>query len=217
MPISGCHDLPLATFNLPSRVFRHGCRRAECLERRWGGFFHTLSRGQHMPPQRLPIQPQKNPPNQKPPRAVSPEAACVSDHSCGQHMLPQRLPVQPQKNPQNKKLKPLVLPLPRRHAWLAGPPANTCSRNKPSKQTATAPPLNLCRSQAGAAQRGLMPFIFGFVWGGRVSLRAVAGADRVPARWRRRFRMFSGCSGAAPAGMTMGWGGKGEKIRVFVL
>ena len=28
MPISGCHDLPLATFNLPSRVFRHGCRRA---------------------------------------------------------------------------------------------------------------------------------------------------------------------------------------------
>ena len=32
MPISGCHDLPLATFNLPSRVFRHGCRRAECLE-----------------------------------------------------------------------------------------------------------------------------------------------------------------------------------------
>ena len=24
MPISGRHDLPLATFNLPSRVFRHG-------------------------------------------------------------------------------------------------------------------------------------------------------------------------------------------------
>ena len=46
MPISGRHDLPLATFNLPSRVFRHGCRRAECLERRRGGFFHTLSRGQ---------------------------------------------------------------------------------------------------------------------------------------------------------------------------
>ena len=45
MPISGCHDLPLATFNLPSRVFRHGCRRAECLERRWGGFFHTLKSG----------------------------------------------------------------------------------------------------------------------------------------------------------------------------
>ena len=50
MPISGCHDLPLATFNLPSRVFRHGCRRAECLERRWGGFFHTHSRGQDLPP-----------------------------------------------------------------------------------------------------------------------------------------------------------------------
>ena len=51
MPISGCHDLPLATFNLPSRVFRHGWRRAECLERRWGGFFHTLGSGQpRMPP-----------------------------------------------------------------------------------------------------------------------------------------------------------------------
>ena len=43
MPISGCHDLPLATFNFPSRVFRHGCRRAECPKRRWGGFFHMLS------------------------------------------------------------------------------------------------------------------------------------------------------------------------------
>ena len=50
MPISGCHDLPLATFNLPSRVFRHGCRHAECLERRWGGFFHTPSRGQALTP-----------------------------------------------------------------------------------------------------------------------------------------------------------------------
>ena len=43
-----------------------------------------------------------------------------------------------QRPPQNQK--PLVLPLPRRHAWLAGPPANTCPRNKPSKQTATTPP-----------------------------------------------------------------------------
>ena len=51
MPISGCHDLPLATFNLPSRVFRHGCRRAECPKRRWGGFFHTLSCGR--PAQRI--------------------------------------------------------------------------------------------------------------------------------------------------------------------
>ena len=45
-----------------------------------------------MLPQQLPVQPQKNPPNQKPPRAVSPEAACVPDHSRGQHMLPQQLP-----------------------------------------------------------------------------------------------------------------------------
>ena len=28
MPISGRHDLSLAIFNFPSRVFRHGCRRA---------------------------------------------------------------------------------------------------------------------------------------------------------------------------------------------
>ena len=49
MPISGCHDLPLATFNLPSRVFRHGCRRAECPKRRWGGFFHTLAGGRWRP------------------------------------------------------------------------------------------------------------------------------------------------------------------------
>ena len=67
MPISGCHDLPLATFNLPSR--------------------NNL----------------QNKPN---------SAAT-----------------------QNKKPKPLVQPLLRRHAWLAGPPANTCSRNKPSVQT----------------------------------------------------------------------------------
>ena len=56
MPISGCHDLPLATFNLPSRVFRHGCRRAGCLERRRGGFFHTLSSVQRLLPQRLSVQ-----------------------------------------------------------------------------------------------------------------------------------------------------------------
>ena len=66
MPISGCHDLPLATFNLPSR--------------------NNL----------------QNKPNSA-----------------------------PQKN---KKPEPLVLPLPRRHAWLAGPPANTCSRNNPQNK-----------------------------------------------------------------------------------
>ena len=62
MPISGCHDLPLATFNLPSRVFRHGCRRAECLERRWGGFFHTHSRGQRPLRQHPPGRRRNSPP-----------------------------------------------------------------------------------------------------------------------------------------------------------
>ena len=59
-------------------------------------------------PQRLPVQPQKNPPIPLTPRAAAPAAACVAGRSRGQHMLPQQ----------------------------------------PSKQTATAPPLNLCRSQA---------------------------------------------------------------------
>ena len=71
MPISGCHDLPLATFNLPSR--------------------NNL----------------QNKPN---------SAAT-----------------------QNKKPKPLVQPLLRRHAWLAGPPANTCSHNNPQTKTKRTP------------------------------------------------------------------------------
>ena len=72
------------------------------------------SRGQHMPPQPPSKQTATAPrpsvsfpssehvkqsPKPKTPRAVSPEAACVSDHSRGQPMPPQRLPVQPQKNP----------------------------------------------------------------------------------------------------------------------
>ena len=73
MPISGCHDLPLATFNLPSRVFRHGCRRAECLERRWGGFFHTLSRGQAPSSRNRPQnKPQRRRPRPKKPRHTLP-------------------------------------------------------------------------------------------------------------------------------------------------
>ena len=70
MPISGCHDLPLATFNLPSR--------------------NNL----------------QNKPN---------SAA-------------------------HKKPKPLVLPLPRRHAWLAAPAANTCPRNNPQNKQQQRPP-----------------------------------------------------------------------------
>ena len=62
MPISGCHDLPLATFNLPSRnnlqnkpnsaaTMSLPCSRfATAQEGGAGGapreFFHTLSRGQ---------------------------------------------------------------------------------------------------------------------------------------------------------------------------
>ena len=79
MLISGCHDLPLATFNLPSRVFRHGCRRAECPKRRWGGFFHTLSSAR--PAQRIK-------PSTLTPSCRHSVAACVSDHSRGQALTP---------------------------------------------------------------------------------------------------------------------------------
>ena len=76
MPISGCHDLPLATFNLPSRN-----------------------------------RPQTNAKESPKPKTSSPAPP--------QGGVPSTL---------------------WRHACLAGPPANTCSRNKPSKQTATTPP-----------------------------------------------------------------------------
>ena len=75
------------------------------------------------------------------PRAAAPAAACVAGRSTGQHMPPQQaLKTNGNNAPPHKTKNLLVLPLPRRHAWLAGPPANTCPRNKPSKQTATTPP-----------------------------------------------------------------------------
>ena len=83
------------------------------------------------------------------PRAAAPAAACVAGRSAGQHMLRQQsFKTNGNSAPQKQKIKALVQPLLRRHAWLAGPPANTCSGNNPSKQTATAPPLNPCRSPA---------------------------------------------------------------------
>ena len=64
-----------------------------------------------------------------------------------------------------------------------------------------------------------MPFIFGFVCGGgRVSLRAVAVADRVSGPLASEipdvFRLQRRRAGWNDDG---GGGGKGEKIRVFVL
>ena len=70
MPISGCHDLPLATFNLPLTP-RAAAPAAACVAGR--------SRGQ--PCSRNGSQSNRKSesfaPNQKHPRAVSPEAACV--------------------------------------------------------------------------------------------------------------------------------------------
>ena len=76
-----------------------------------------------------------------PPRAI---------HSCGRpaqrikpptpNPLVPSTPERVKEPPKTKKLKPLVLPLPRRHAWLAGPPANTCSRNRPQNKRQQRPP-----------------------------------------------------------------------------
>ena len=102
MPISGCHDLPLATFNLPSRVFRHGCRRAECLERRWGGFFHIHSSAR--PAQRIK-------PSTLTPSCRHSVAACVSDHSRGQDFAPATaLRTNDNTPPQNQKNKKRINP-----------------------------------------------------------------------------------------------------------
>ena len=59
--------------------------------------------------------------------------------------LPQPPPEQTQPLPQGGLAFPSES---REDSFTPSPAANTCSRNKPSKQTATAPPLNLCRSQA---------------------------------------------------------------------
>ena len=100
-----------------------------------------------------------------PPRAISPEVArrrmttpVVAPRS-GLNPPPLTLSCHPlracERTPQNKKLKPLVLPLPRRHAWLAGPPANTCSRNRPQNKRQQHP--NHRHSGISAARRGIPP------------------------------------------------------------
>ena len=87
----------------------------------------TTPVGKTHAPATAPSPTAKESPKPKPPRAVSPEAACVPDHSRGQAMPPQRLPVQPQKNPPNQNL--LVPSLLRRHACLTTPVVKPCPRN----------------------------------------------------------------------------------------
>ena len=107
MPISGCHDLPLATFNLPSRVFRHGCRRAECPKRRWGGFFHTLAGGRwrsekqnHRPRNRFRVC-------ERIPRTKKSTPLVLSVHRryavCGRFRARERIPLRHRSNLQRKK------------------------------------------------------------------------------------------------------------------
>ena len=54
-------------------------------------------------------------------------------HRSGQTRMP------PQERRHEEKPKSLVLPVHRRHACLAGPPANTCSRNRPQNKHKNAP------------------------------------------------------------------------------
>ena len=169
MPISGCHDLPLATFNSPvvntrptpeqpprkkqhrhSGIFRVADLRPGTMPRGKypespapagshalisrtptpGGMLHANLGLPRPPPrnfqpplpQRLPVQPQKNPPNQKPPRAVSPltpravspEAACVPDHSRGQALAPATAPSPTAKESPKTKTPSCRPPPPRR-------------------------------------------------------------------------------------------------------
>ena len=62
---------------------------------------------------------------------------------------PQLLSVRPNNAHHQPKL--LVQPLPRRHAWLAGPPANTCSRNSHQNKPQKNPPSSFrnLRRKAG--------------------------------------------------------------------
>ena len=50
------------------------------------------------------------------------------------HQYSSRLSSGCERISQTKKIKTLMQPLPRRHAWLASPPANTCSRNRPQNK-----------------------------------------------------------------------------------
>ena len=73
----------------------------------------------------------------KTPRAAAPAAACVPGRSraCERITLkPPSFRNSPPLAPPQKP-KPLVQPLQRRHACLAGPPANTCSRNSHQNKT----------------------------------------------------------------------------------
>ena len=157
MPISGCHDLPLATFNLPSRnnlqnkpnsaaTMSLPCSRfatsaaatpvgCAAWRRRFRIFsfrYREMMSGMTMifltvmffPPGILShALPWSSPPSCKPPQSKR------QQHPNHRHSGISR-PFAPPQRP-----NPLVLPVHRRHACLAGPPANTCSRNRHQNKT----------------------------------------------------------------------------------
>ena len=82
MPISGCHDLPLATFNLPSRNDPQSNRKripqnknllVPSLLRRHACLTTPVVKPSPPQPPSVQTATAPPPPNQKPPRAVSPE------------------------------------------------------------------------------------------------------------------------------------------------
>ena len=112
------------------------------------------------PPPRHRSNPQRKNKNQ-PPSPAPPQGGMPS--------TPERV----KESPKTKKLKPLVLPLLRRHAWLAGPPANTCSRNRLQSKRQQLP--NHRHSGISAARRRLPP---------ELRLRCREATAREGRRWR---------------------------------
>ena len=161
MPISGCHDLPLVTFNLPSRnnlqnkpnsaatLWRHACLTTpehvkespnppnpSCCRSRGGMRGWPLPRPTHAPATYARTTGTRHTREKtRTPHAAAPAAACSRNNPQNKR---QQRPFPPQNNP----------------SCLAGPPANTCSRNNPQnkRQQRPSPPQNnpSCRHSVAA-------------------------------------------------------------------
>ena len=186
MRVSGCHDLPLATFNLAPATALKTNATAPPLKTKNPSCRHSVAAcvSDHSRAcERIPLRHRSNLQRKKQhrhsgifrvadlgpgtmPRGKYPESPAPA----GSHALISRTPTPggmlhanlgpPRPPPRNfqpplprfpSRLSPrrmsgttvgriLSHPLPRRHAWLAGPPANTCSRNNPQNKQQQRPP-----------------------------------------------------------------------------
>ena len=108
MPISGCHDLPLATFNLPwSTHARHRSNLQRKKQHRHSGIFRVADLGPGtMPRGKYPESPAPAGSHALISRTPTPGGMLHANLGLPrppprnfQPPLPQRLPIQPQKNP----------------------------------------------------------------------------------------------------------------------